>query len=225
MKIQSRRSARRFSPEFIAAFRLALALFECFNLPMLGSQNHMHRQMRILRQIERRRRVRSWVQVFQISMLLFFADQIVKTYCSGQLEEFDSLPILDQSFVQLTRVPDPGLVGKISGYLPAEFAGYPKWFALGFWLLVAGVFLYRALAAGFGELLAFGVVLSGGFSNLISQFFNPRPFDSLAFVWRTSPILTLNIADVCLLVGSFFLLRAALGQLQTGGARFSRQIP
>lgn len=185
----------------------------------------MHRQMRLLKQIERRRRYRSWVQVFQVSMLLFFADQIVKTYCAGQLDEFASVPILDQSVLKLTRVPDPGLLGKVSSYLPENYAAVPAWVALGFWLLLLGVFLYRALSARFGELLAFGVFLAGGLSGLVSQFFNPRPFDSLVLGWGAQVFLTLNIADVCLLAGSFFLLRSALAQFQTGGVRFSRQIP
>ncbi len=206
-------------------YLLAQALFECFNLRVIESHSHMHRQMRVLRQIERRRRYRSWVQVFQVSMLLFFADQIVKTYCGGQLDEFASVPILDQSFLKLTRVPDPGLLGKISSFLPAEYAPYPQWLALGFWLLLAGVFLYRAVSAGFAELLAFGVFLAGGLSSLVSQFFNPRPFDSLVVGWSGTSFLTLNIADLCLIGGSFFLLRVAIAQLQTGGARFSRQIP
>jgi lipoprotein signal peptidase len=192
---------------------------------MLDSQSHLHRQMRILSQIEKRRRYRSWVQVFQISMLLFFADQIVKTYCAGQLSEYESVAVLDQSFLKLARVPDAGIVGRLSKAVSPAYARLPGQMALALWFGILGVFFYRLFSARFPELLAFGVLLSGGFSSLVSQFFNARPFDAWMLAWGGHPFLTFNIADLCLLFSSFYLLRSFLLGFQNGWTRFSRPIP
>lgn len=189
---------------------------------VLDSHSRMHRQLRILSQIEKRRRYRNWVQAFQIAMLLFFADQIVKTYCAGQIDEMEQRPVFGQSILKLSRVPDSGTLGLISRLAPTSWEHFPRYVGLGLWLALFALLLSRLNHAKFGELLAFALVLSGGFSNLISRALTTQTFDTFTLQLSPTRFVSFNIADVCVLVGSFFVIRSYLLRLQFGWLRTSR---
>ncbi len=189
---------------------------------VFDNQSRMHRQLRILSQIEKRRKYRNWVQAFQIAMLLFFADQIVKTYCAGQIEEAEQRPIFGQSVVKIARVPDSGALGLISRLAPRAWEHFPRYLGLGLWLVLFTLLLFRLSQAKFGELLAFALVLSGGFSNLISRALTTQTFDTFTFQLSATRFVSFNIADLCVLVGSFFIIRGYLLRLQFGWLRTSR---
>jgi lipoprotein signal peptidase len=188
---------------------------------VLDSQTHFKRQTRILGQIDRRRRYRNWAQAFQIAMLLFFADQIVKTYCAGQVDVGEQRPLLGQTLVQLTRIPDAGTFALLSKIVPRSWGDFPRYFGLALWLALFGLLLSRLRQARFGELMAFGLVLSGGFSNLVSRAFTTQTFDAFVLQLGTRYV-SFNIADVCVMVGSFFVLRGYLLRLRFGWLKFSR---
>ncbi len=188
---------------------------------VLDSQSHIHRQVRILSQIEKRRRYRSWAQAFQLAMLFFFADQIVKTYCAGQVSEGETRAIFGQSVVALTKIPDDGSIGLLSRLVPRSWEKFPHYFGLSLWLALLGLLLSRLKRAKFGELLAFGLVLSGGFSNLVSRRFTTQTFDAFVLEYA-GRYVSFNIADVCVIVGSFFVLRGYLLRLRFGWLKFSR---
>jgi lipoprotein signal peptidase len=188
---------------------------------VLDSQSHIHRQMRILSQIEKRRRYRSWAQAFQLAMLFFFADQIVKTYCAGQVAAGEIYPLFGQSLIALTKIPDDGRIGLLSRLVPRTWESFPHYFGLSLWLALFALLLTRLRHAKFGELLAFGCVLSGGFSNLVSRRFTTQTFDAL-MLQLSGHYVSFNIADICVLVGSFFVLRGYLLRLHFGWLKFSR---
>lgn len=188
---------------------------------MLDSQSRMHRQNRILTQIDKRRRYRSWAQAFQIAMLLFFADQIVKTYCAGQIADGEQRPLFGQSVVKLAKIPDAETLGLISRLAPRTWENFPRYLGLSLWLALFGLLLTRLNQARPAELMAFALVLSGGFSNLVSRSFTTQIFD--AFVLQIGDrFVSFNIADICVIVGSFFVLRGYLLRLRVGRLRFSR---
>ncbi len=179
---------------------------------VLDNQSRMHRQLRILSQIDKRRRYRSWVQAFQIGMLLFFADQIVKTYCAGQIEEMEQRPLFGQSVIKIAHIP-------VSG---RSWEGVSRYVGLGLWLALLALLALRLNQARFGELLAFALVLSGGVSNLVSGVMATRGFDSFVLELGSGRFLSFNIADFCLLVGSFFVIRGYLLRMRFGWLRTSR---
>jgi len=170
----------------------------------------MHRQMRIMSQIEKRRRYRSWVQAFQIAILLFFADQIVKTYCAGQLATGEQRSLVGQNVLKLARIPDSGTLGLISKMAPPHWKHFPRYFGLGLWIALFCLLLVRLRHAKFGELVAFAMVLSGGCSNLVSRAFTTQTFDTFVLQLGATHFVAFNIADFCVIVGSFFLIRSVL---------------
>jgi lipoprotein signal peptidase len=191
---------------------------------VLDSQSHMHRQVRILSQIEKRRRYRRWAQTFQLAMLFFFADQIIKTYCAGQISAGETRAIFGQSTIALTKIADDGTIGLLSRMVPRSWESFPHYFGLSLWLALFGLLLSRLRKAKFGELLAFGLVLSGGFSNLVSRRFTTQTFDAFVLQYW-GHYVSFNIADICVLVGSFFVLRGYLLRLRFGWLTFSRNSP
>lgn len=188
---------------------------------VLDSHSRMHRQLRILSNIEKRRKYRNWIQAFQIGMLLFFGDQMVKTYCAGQIDEMEQRPILGQSVLKISRVPDSGSLGLISRLAPRAWEHFPRYLGLGLWLALFALLLTRMNQAKFGELLAFALVLSGGFSNLISRALTTQTFDTFILQLGPTRFVSFNIADVCVIVGSFFVIRGYLLRLRFGWLRTS----
>ncbi len=172
--------------------------------------------MRILSQIERRRRYRHWVQAFQIGMVLFFADQIVKTYSATRLEMGSQTPLLGQSVIKLARIPDKGVANQ--DHQTPFYVGLALWLGVGLFLVA------RLRRAGSGELIGFSVVLSGGLSNLLSRAFPSQAIDTFVLQLGARRFLAFNIADACVLIASFFLIRSLLlrNRYRFGGLRFSR---
>ena len=189
---------------------------------VLDSQSHLHRQLRILSQIEKRRRYRNWVQAFQVAMLLFFADQIVKTYCAGQLTEIEQKPLFGQSVVKLARIPDEGNLGVLSRMAPPAWENFPRYVGIGLWLALFALLLSRLKHAKFSELLAFTLVLAGGFSNLVSRSLTTQTFDTFVLGLGANRFVSFNIADLCVLIGSFFVIRGYLMRLRFGWLSLSR---
>lgn len=189
---------------------------------MLDSQSHLHRQMRILSHIERRQRYRAWVQAFQVAMLLFFADQIFKTFLAGQLDEGEQRPFAGQSVLRLARLPSSTGLTALASKLPSGWRQAPQYLSMGFFLLVCGLLLLRLGSAKLGELLAFGLLLSGALSNLVSRTLTPRVFDTFVLDLGATRFVAFNLADLCVLVGTFFVLRGYLFRLRFGWLKLSR---
>jgi lipoprotein signal peptidase len=178
---------------------------------MLESQSHPPISFRVLSPLERRRPFRSWVPVFQVSMVLFFADQILRTYCATNLPVGVTQPLFGQSILQLAHFPDGGILGKIAALFPQGWqSSLPKISALGTVLIALLGLAIRLNKALFGELLLFGIFLSGAFSNWVSRSFAARNFNTLVLDWSETYAYAFNVSDVCVFIGVIFLLRLFL---------------
>lgn len=182
----------------------------------------MHRQVRLNARAGTRRKIRTCVQVFQLSMLFFFTDQILKTYCSGRFIEGGQQAFLGQNVLKLARIPSGRFLNQLAHHLPSQWNSVPTQAAIAVWLAIAGFGILRINRAKFGELLAFGALLSGLMSNLITHSFAARTFDTLMLQLASDRYLAFNFADVCVLVGAFFVFRSLLLRVQLKWASPSR---
>jgi lipoprotein signal peptidase len=163
-------------------------------------------QLHLLRQIEQRRKYRNWVLALQIAMVVFFADQISKTWITGHLAVGQAKPVLGQSYVEVTRLPTRGLVAERLGesaswvqtlvrFLPAVVLG-----------LLAIALLLRLPEAAFGELCAFAFAMSGTASNVVGLWFSQAIVETVRVNFGAA-YLVFNLADVATILGGVVLLR------------------
>ncbi len=188
---------------------------------VLDSQKHLRRQLRFQSQLEKRRRYRSWAQAFQLGALFVFADQIVRTYCAGQVAADEQHWIFGMSFLRLVRIPDESAIELVQRLLSPQWQELPHYLTLALWLAFSGLLLSRMRHARFGELVAFALVLAGGFSNLLSLRFTTHQFDAL-LLQVGKDYVTFNLADLFMIIGSYFILRGYLLRLRLGWLKFSR---
>lgn len=151
-----------------------------------------------------------------MGMVLFFADQILKTYCATRLGLGEQMPLLGQSFIKLAHIPDKGVAN--------QNQLMPLYIGLSLWVGVAIFFISRLYKAGNLELNGFAVVLAGGASNLLSRFIPSQGIDTFVLQLGARRFIAFNLADICVLIASFFLIRALLlrNRFRFGGLRFSR---
>jgi lipoprotein signal peptidase len=174
--------------------------------------SHLHRQIKLLNQIEQRRKYRRWVQVFQVALLIFFSDQIFKTWSSKQLSLGEDRPLFGQKIIKVTHSTDSENT-KINKYLPILF-----------WTVILGWFLVRAQTAPFSELVIFILPLTGGLSNWVGKMVLGANISTLKIELSSSLSLSFNLADLMIVMGSFFLCRNLFRKVLAPWPRFSGQI-
>lgn len=165
-------------------------------------------QLHLLKKIEKRRRYRNWFTALQLAMVLFFGDQILKTWCSSHLAVGQTRPVYAET-VQITRVPRHGFFQERvaplhSSVLSGLASALP---AIVFVLLLTALWL-RLSEAGLGELCAFATAISGSVSNLLSNTFWGYMTATLRVAIGPTHFLLFNLADLALFLGGLILLRS-----------------
>jgi lipoprotein signal peptidase len=164
-------------------------------------------QLHLLQKIEKRRRYRNWVAALQVAMVVFFADQIVKTWSSTRLEFHARQPVLGQTTLELTRVPRRGfLEERVSGigsrWLSAAASQIPG--AI-FICLVLALWL-RLPVARMPELIAFALGIAGAASNLLSLWIMQVVTSTFRLSLGEGRAILFNLADVALAIGGLTLV-------------------
>jgi len=164
-------------------------------------------QLHLLAQIDRRRRYRNWVTAFQIALVVFFVDQISKTWIAGHLAVGEHQAILGQTHVELTRVPTRGLVVERIDHGGADWLQRLAHALPGTILALLAIALWLRLRdAALGELIAFALAMAGIASNLISHSFSQTIVETLRLN-LDGRFLIFNCADLASVLGGAVLLR------------------
>jgi lipoprotein signal peptidase len=157
----------------------------------------MHQQMLALSRIQKRRRFRYWLNSVQIAMLVFFSDQILKTWVLRQLAPGDQVQFFGQSYWVLTH-----LTMGLDGY----FFSVLEW---AMWLMVAGMLVLRASEAGFSEIASAMTLLLAGLSNTLTRSVLGNGINVFAIQAHPgSAWLSFNIAHLAIAVAAFALTTA-----------------
>ena len=171
-------------------------------------------QLHLLKKIETRRRYRNWATALQLAMVIFFGDQILKTWCRSHLAIDEGRRLYSESRLEITRVPR-------RGFFQERVASFKSPWANGIANAVPGVvFILLLMAlwlrlreAALGELCAFAAALGGSAANLVSLLFWGSITATLRIALAQQHFIVFNLADLALLVGGAILLRSLTSRL------------
>jgi lipoprotein signal peptidase len=165
--------------------------------------SQMHQQMLALARIQKRRRVRYWLNAIHLSAILFLADQILKVWCLRQLAPGDQVQFWGQGTFVLTHLA--------TGGSPAFLLSALEW---GLWVLVAVVLVMRSADAGASEIYSSMVLLVAGLSNAATRSVLGSGLNVFAIQGSDSvPWVSFNLAHAAIAVTSFLLTTAWLKAL------------
>jgi lipoprotein signal peptidase len=164
-------------------------------------------QLHLLQKIEKRRRYRNWVTALQIAMVIFFADQIVKTWSATRMEWHSHQPLFGQTTLQLTRDARRGFLEEKAAPIGSRWLSSAASQIPGaiFICLVIALWL-RLPAARMPELVSFALGIAGAASNQLSLWINQTITETFRLTLADGHFIVFNCADLALLVGGTLLI-------------------
>lgn len=144
-------------------------------------------------------------------------DQLLKAYIGATLVPNQSMRLFGQEWLQLTRLPNPGLIFQSFESLPRGqvefFIRYlPALMLLGFFPL------YRYLRGSplrKFESLGFAVLYGSGLSNLWDHWHSYFVDDTLKMrLWPGSPVFPFNLADLGLCLGLILIIGTLVSEFK-----------
>ena len=161
-----------------------------------------------------------WAILPGIAALLL--DQCMKVFTAQNLKPNQSLPILEQSWLRWTRVPNSGLIYQnFEMVYKPENALWTRYIPASVLVLMGFIFIKAIMQAPKNIVtsviaLGFGLFWFSGASNVLSHFLSVFVDDTISarFVWG-GRFYTFNIADMGITLGMILVLAALLPRHKT----------
>jgi signal peptidase II len=136
---------------------------------------------------------------------IIFSDQVTKAIVQQKFYLGESIPIIEH-FFHFTYVRNPGAAFGMFGYAPdwiriPLFLGVPV--VACFWLLYL---IWTTRNTNKLQCLAYSLIFSGAFGNLIDRFSMNYVVDFLDFFWGTYHFPAFNIADSAITIAAAILI-------------------
>lgn len=158
--------------------------------------------MHALARIQKRRRIRYWLNAVHVSLLVFFADQILKTWALRTLAPGDQAVFFGQSYFVLTH-----LQFGVDAFLLSAL----EWVL---WFTVGMVLVLRSADADATEILSSMVLLAAGLSNALTRTMLGHGLNVFAVQDAPgNPWLSFNLAHIAISITAFLLTASWLRAL------------
>ena len=138
-----------------------------------------------------------------LTLLLLIIDQVTKHLVTSSMDLYDSINVLP--FFNITYVHNPGAAFSFL----ADQGGWQRWFFTAIATIASIIFvIWLAKTPKQNKLLciAFAMLLSGAFGNLIDRVLFGYVIDFLDFYWNANHWPAFNVADSAIFIGAALMI-------------------
>ena len=161
---------------------------------------------------EQMKKMKKILKISAPGLLLWGADQSLKSWCRNRVGLLEQRPILGQDYLNISRLHNHGLMmDQYSGYPKGYIESYTLYLPLIVLACLIFVMSTRFKQAGLVERAFYGLMIAGGISNLGDHWQYGFVIDTLQLSIWNEQWLPFNLADIGLVVGAgalvFFMSR------------------
>lgn len=169
-----------------------------------------------LERIEKRRRYRRWILASQIVMIVFFADQILKTWSHGRLVEGAKRPLLGQT-LWLGNIVDKNL-SEVGASAPVNSnEAIPLRLMTTTALLMIGISAFLRRKGATLEIYGIAYLIGGSLSRVLDAWRTNHVFDTLVLRLGADHFYAFSLAELAIGLGGICVLWSVVRQLFASG--------